>query len=187
MKNKNNRTKKWLIAAGGLVICVVLVAAISSQFEKEKPADAPIPSQSAEISDVTVDNENTEKETEKEVIVTKPDITEPESNVNGAVSTGTEQTIQGDVEKPKEPEPPKTEDGKDRTPPKTESGKNHEFTPESPDAPPTYKPEETEKKPAESKPSGGLPGFDNVPDGGANTVIEVDGDGDINKQVGTMD
>ena len=60
----------------------------------------------------------------------------------------------------------------------------------NPSKPPEYKPEDTEKKPAaESKPQGdgGLPGFDNVPDGGANQVIEVDGDGDINKQVGEMD
>jgi hypothetical protein len=50
-------------------------------------------------------------------------------------------------------------------------------------------PKETPKSESTSKPSGGnsIPGFDNVPDGGANTVIEVDGDGDINKQVGIMD
>ena len=60
----------------------------------------------------------------------------------------------------------------------------------NPSKPPEYRPEDTEKKPAaESKPQGGggLPGFDNVPDGGANQGEYVDGDGDINKQVGEMD
>ena len=39
----------------------------------------------------------------------------------------------------------------------------------------------------EQKPSGGLPGFDSVPDGGANQVINGESDGDINKEVGSMD
>lgn len=186
MKNRNNKTKKCLVAAGGLFVCAALVVLIGQQFQTEKPVDEPFPSQSTEIPDVTVDNSK-ETEKEKEVIVAKPDITEPESTENGAVSAGTEQTIQKDVEKPKEPEQPKTEDGKDRTPPKTESGKDHEFTPESPDAPPTYKSEETEKKPAENKPSGGLPGFDNVPDGGANTVINADDMYENGNKVGIMD
>lgn len=183
MKNMNNKTKKWLAVTGGLAVCAVLVMLISQQFQTEKPTDAPLPSQSQASSDVTVDNGIAGKE----ITVQKPDITKPENTDNGAVSTGTEQTIQGDVTKPQEPEPPKTSDGTDRTPPKD---KDHTFTPENPDTPPTYKPDEAEKKPAESKPSGGgnsVPGFDNVPDGGANQVIEVDGDGDINKQVGTMD
>ncbi len=73
--------------------------------------------------------------------------------------------------KPKAPEPPKVSDKTDTTNPKQ---------------PPEYKPEDTEKKPVESKTQGGLPGFDNVPDGGANQVIEGKSDGDINKQVGSM-
>lgn len=188
MNNKNDKIKKWLIATGGIAVCAVLVAAIGSQFKKEKPVEAPLPSQSTEASEVTVENENTE--TEKEVIIEKPEITEPESTDIGAASTGTEQTIQGDVEKPKEPEPPKAEDGKDRTPPKTPSGKDHEFTPESSVAPPSYKPEETEKKPAESKPSGGansIPGFDNVPDLGENHGEVVEDMYENGNKVGIMD
>lgn len=187
MKNMNNKTKKWLTVAGCLVVCAVLVGLIGNQFKTEPLTDEPLPSQSSQPSDVTVTAPDAEKE--KDVVVTPPDV--PTTSQPETLPPQTdlpEQKIQPDVVKPQTPESPKTEDGTDRTPP---VDKDHTFTPESPDAPPTYKPEETEKKPTPppSKPSGGnsIPGFDNVPDGGPNQGEYVDGDGDINKQVGIMD
>lgn len=169
----NNRTKKWAVVAGCLVVCVILAVLISSQFQKNPIIDEPILPQDEQISDVTVNTPETE---EKEVMVTIPDIAEPENKDNGAISSGTEQTIQKDVEKPEYTEeqltdPTQKPDGEKVTePPKPEDHDKVEIPKE------------------ESKPKGGgLPGFENVPDAGENKVIEVDGDGDINKQVGIMD
>lgn len=181
MKNINDKTKKWLVVAGGLALCAVLVVAITGQFKTEKPTDAPLPSQSSSASDVTVDPSAPDSaEKEKDVVIQSPDATPPASSDNGAVDTGTEQTIQGDVTKPEYTEEElKNPDQKPNGEPVTEADtvQDHDKV-ETPVTPP-----------APSKPSGGnsIPGFDNVPDGGANQVIEVDGDGDINKQVGTMD
>ena len=181
MKNINDKTKKWLVVAGGLALCAVLVVAITGQFKTEKPTDAPLPSQSSSASDVTVDPSAPDSaEKEKDVVIQIPDATPPASSDNGAVDTGTEQTIQGDVTKPEYTEEElKNPDQKPNGEPVTEADtvQDHDKV-ETPVTPP-----------APSKPSGGnsIPGFDNVPDGGANQVIEVDGDGDINKQVGTMD
>lgn len=185
-----NNTKKWLTVAGSLAVCAVLVVLIGTQFQKEQPKDTPLPQNSSQPSDVTV-NSGTDTQN-KDVVVTPPEIPASSQPIdNGAVASGIEQTIQADPVKPKEPEKPKTPDGIDRTP---STEKDHSFTPESPDVPPTYKPEDTDKKPTPpadppKQNTGGnnIPGFDNVPDGGANQVIEVDGAGDINKQVGTMD
>ena len=99
-----------------------------------------------------------------------------------------EQKLQSDPVKPEAPENPKTADGTDRTP---SSDKDHDFTPESTDAPPVYKPEDTEKKttPPESKPQGGggLPGFDNVPNAGANQGERLDNMYENGNKIGDMD
>lgn len=181
MKNMNDKTKKWLLVAGGLTLSAVLVVAITGQFKTEKPVDAPLPSQSSSVSDVAVDGgtpDNTEKE--KDVVIQIPDTTQPANSGNGAVDTGTEQTIQGDVTKPEYTEEElKNPNQKPDGDPVTENDKaqDHDKV-EKPVTPPTT-----------NKPSGGnsIPGFDNVPNLGENQVIEGNSDGDINKQVGTMD
>ena len=179
MKNINDKTKKWLVVAGGLALCAVLVVAITGQFKTEKPTDAPLPSQSSSASDVTVDPSAPDSaEKEKDVVIQTPDTTPPASSDNGAVDTGSEQTIQGDVTKPEYTEDElKNPDQKPNGEPASESDRVE-------DGAVVEKPQPT----TPTTPSGGnaIPGFDNVPDGGANTVVEVDGDGDINKQVGTM-
>jgi cytoskeletal protein RodZ len=181
MKNMNPKMKKWLAVAGGLALCVILVVLIGQRFQTPDRVDAPLPSQSSDVSDVTVDpSEPDSTEKEKEVTVTPPDTSQAVSTDNGAVSNGTEQTIQGDVSKPEYTE----EQLQDPT-----QKPNGEKVTEPPTAVDHDKVEQP-KQESSSKPSSGgnsIPGFDNVPDGGANHGEVVDGDGDINKQVGIMD
>lgn len=173
----NNRTKKWAVVAGCLTVCVILSVLISSQFKKNPIIDEPILPQDEQISDMTVNTPETE---EKEVMVTVPDITEPEDKDNGATSSGTEQTIQKDVEKPEYTEEQLTD------PTQKPDGEKVTEPPKPLDHDKVDVPKEIPKE--ESKPKGGgLPGFENVPDAGANHGEFVDGEGDINKQVGTMD
>lgn len=181
MKNMNDKTKKWLLIAGGLALSTVLVVAIAGQFQAPKPTDTPLPSQSSSVSDVTVDPNtanNTEKE--KDVVIQPQDTTPPAGSDNGAVDKGTKQTIQSAPVKPSYTEeqlknPNQKPNGDPAT--KNDNVQDHDKV-EIPVVPP-----------ARSKTSGGnsIPGFNNVPNAGANQGEYVDGDGDINKQVGTMD
>lgn len=93
MKNINDKTKKWLIIAGGIAISIVLVVMISTQFNKKANIDTEISQQASGVSNVDAD---------KEVEITVPAIKITEqSQPNNGVDTGTEQKIQGDVvEKP---------------------------------------------------------------------------------------
>ena len=170
----SDKTKRRLTIAGAVVICIALVVAIGMRFAKEpvRPdasSQEPIPS-----SDVAPDIQN--KTEKKEVMVSPQPASEPESSETLPPQTNLpEQKLQPDPIKPEAPAKPELPKDADTT---------------NPSKPPEYRPEDTEKKPAaESKPQGGggLPGFDNVPDGGANQGEYVDGDGDINKQVGEMD
>ena len=181
MKDINDKTKKRLIITGCLALCVVLVALIGQQFQSPKPGDNPLPPQSSGVSDVTINpNASGNTENEKEVIVTPPDTTQSANTDNGAVSSGTEQTIQGDATKPEYTE----EQLKDPT--QKPNGEKVTEPPKPVDHDKVEQPRDTPKNDSQNQ-GGGLPGFDNVPDGGANQVIVVDGDGDINKQVGNMD
>ena len=178
------KTKKRLTIAGVSVLGLALLVAIGMQFAKAPDKPDTLPQSEQGSSSVTPEVQP------PEVVVTPPNNTPSQPVETLPPQTDLpEQKLQPDPVKQEAPENPKTPDGPDRTP---NSDKNHDFTPENPDTPPTYKPEDTEKKPTpppESKPQGGggLPGFDNVPDGGANQVIEGKSDGDINKQVGEMD
>ena len=170
----SDKTKRRLTIAGAVVICIALVVAIGMRFAKEpvRPdASSQEPVSSSEMAPDIQDK--TEK---KEVVVSPQPASEPESTETLPPQTDLpEQQLQPDPVKPEAPAKPEL--------PKDADTKN-------PSKPPEYKPKDTEKKPAaESKPqsSGGLPGFDNVPDGGANQVIEGKSDGNINKQVGEMD
>lgn len=170
----SDKTKQRLAIAGAAVLGLALVVAIGMQFAKEPAKPHASSQEPVSSSDVTpVIQNNTEKE---KVVVSSQPTSEPGGSETLPPQTNLpEQKLQPDPVKsksPAKPELPKDADTK------------------KPFKPPEYKPEDTEKKPvAKSKPQGGggLPGFDNVPDGGANQVIEVDGEGDINKQVGEMD
>ena len=170
----SDKTKRRLTIAGAVVICIALVVAIGMRFAKEPVRPDASSQEPISSSDVAPDIQNsTEK---KEVMVSPQPTSEPESTETLPPQTDLpEQKLQPDPVKPEAPAKPELPKDADTT---------------NPSKPPEYRPEDTEKKPAaESKPQGGggLPGFDNVPDGGANQGEYVDGDGDINKQVGEMD
>ncbi len=170
----SDKTKRRLAIAGAALIGLALVVAIGMRFAKEPVKPDASSQEPVSSSDVAPDiQDKTEK---KEVVVSPQPTPEPESSETLSPQTDLpEQKLQPDPVKPEAPAKPEL--------PKDADTKN-------PAKPPEYKPEDTEKKPAaESKTQGGggLPGFDNVPDGGANQGEYVDGDGDINKQVGEMD
>lgn len=193
MKNINDKTKKRLIVSGGLIISVILIVLISGQFRKEPIEEAELPNESEETVDIILAPETTEtdKITEKEDEITVPDIeiSDTEIKDNGAIDTGTEQTIQGDPKKPKDPTKEQLED-----PTQKPNGEKVETSPKPIDHNKVEKPAETPKK--NDEPQGGdtnnkgqtyLPGFGWVENSGENQGTAVDGEGDINKQIGNMD
>ncbi|BAL01685.1 hypothetical protein OBV_44860 [Oscillibacter valericigenes Sjm18-20] len=169
----SNKAKRRLAIAGASVICIALVVAIGMRFAKE-PAKPDASSQGpVSSSDVTsVIQDKTEK---KEVVVSSQPTQEPNTSETLPPQTDLpEQKLQPDSVKPAAPAKP-------------ELPKNADTT--DPSKPPEYKPEDTEKKPAaESKPQngGGLPGFDNVPDGGANQGEYLDDMYENGNKIGEM-
>lgn len=152
MKKLSDKNKRWLTVAGLGVVCVALVIAISSQFYVEKPKDNTAASSST-VSEVNVKPESDKITDQTDVTVSASKSSETSSQTaDSSVSSGTKQTIQSNVSKPEAPK---------------ETPKSQGDTTNQSKAP-TYKPEDTEKKSVENKQQGGLPGFDNVPDGGAN-------------------
>ena len=180
----NNRTKKWLLVAGCLVICAVLVVLIGGSFSKEPAQDDPLPALEDTPGGVTVDpgtdgsGADAGKDDSPTVVVVKPETQTPAGG--GAVSTGTEQTIQPDVTKPEYDE----ETLKDPT--KTPDGKPVDGSPTPVDHDSVTPPPATEK-PTGGGTSGGLPGFDNVPQGGANQGEKLDDMYENGNKIGIMD
>ena len=180
-----NSTKKWLAVAGGLALCAVLVVLITGQFQKEPPQEAPLPTASSQPGDVVVTPPDAsgvpESQTpeEKDEPVMKPEIpsSTPVPDAGGAVSSGTEQTIQPDPVKPTPSEdalkdPTQKPDGApvEGAP---IPGDHNNVTPPPP--------------PPSTNTSGGLPGFDNVPDGGPNQVTNADDMYENGNKIGIMD
>lgn len=177
MKNMNDKTKKWLIVAGGLAICAVLVVVIAGRFSKPTEEDALLPIQNGDGKDIVVEESNN-IEKENQITVSPIEVSEQTDDENGAVDKGTEQTIQGDAKKPTYTQEELTNpDQKPNGEKVTEQDKPVEHD----------KVETPVEKPIQNQSSGGLPGFDNVPNAGENQVTQGVSDGDINKQVGTMD
>ena len=102
MKNMNEKAKKRVIIAGGILISVVLVFMIGTRLQKELVNDVPVQDTSAGTSEVIVDGSKTTESTEKEEVIVPPiEVTESPSDGNGGDDTGTDQTIQADIpEKP---------------------------------------------------------------------------------------
>lgn len=180
-------TKKWLAVAGGLALCAVLVVLITGQFTKEPPQEAPLPATSSQPGDVVVRDPDTsgipesqtpEKEDEEPVM--KPEqipVSSPSSDAGGgAVSSGTEQTIQADPVKPT----PSEEELKDPT--QKPDGTPVQGTPTPEDHNNVTPP----PPPPSTNTGGGLPGFDNVPDAGPNQVTEAEDMYENGNKIGIM-
>lgn len=182
MKNMRDKIKRRLVVGVSLAACAILVVLIGSRSMTEPQTDDPISSQSSEPSDVTVD---TDTEKKSEVVVSAPDIsgtsgTDSSISAGGGDDSGTEQTIQSDVTKPEYSDEQLT------NPSQKPNGESATTTTPSSGNTDTSASKGTSSNDS-GKSSGGLPGFDNVPNLGENQVSEGESTGDINKQVGTMD
>ena len=182
------KTKRMFLIAGGLLLCAVLAVGISSRFKAEPRADDPAISDSvSDTKDPVVDIE--EPEVKVDIKTDSPaDGTDPGQE---AVSSGTEQTIQGTPTKPDAPEAPKTpgQVNKDHT---AEDVPTEDRNTETP---PTYEPEQTEVTPQPTEPAGGstnsegqvyVPGFGYVTPSGPNTVTEADDMYENGNKIGNM-
>lgn len=176
-----NRSKKWLVVAGCLVICAALIALLGNSLPQETPQGDPVLMTDKTPSDAGTGGADV-KTDDTPAVVVKPNQGTPAASGNGAVSRGTEQTIQPDVTSP---EPPDDETLSDPT--MTPDGQKVDGSPEPVDHGSVQQP--TNPPPQQGQPSGGggLPGFGSVPNAGANQGSQVDSEGDINKQIGIMD
>lgn len=184
MKNINEKVKKWLIISGGLVLSAVLLVAIMSQFKAPPINDLDLPDQNSNTQTVAVESPDM---TEKEDDIKVPPIEiEKETNNANGVDKGTEQTIQPDPVKPEyTDEQLKNPDQKPNGEKVTEQDKPVEHNKvEKPNTPPKSdnQPQGGEKKNGQIY----VPGFGWIDDIGEGQGTVVDGEGDINKQVGIM-
>lgn len=180
-------TKKRMIVVGGLALCVVLVFVIALQFTKEKPIDHLPSSGSSKQAEVVMesgsgsssaapDSSSDVSDDSVTAVSQTPSSLASSDAGDSAVSVGTEQAIQADPEMPEKPEEEVLTD-----PSQKPDGTPVEGTP-TPEDHDTYQPPE----PPSVNTGGGLPGFSDVPNAGENQGGVIDGDGDIDKQVGTM-
>ncbi len=184
----NRLSKRRLIVASGLIISVILIVLISAQLKKESIEDAVLPNQSIETNDIIVEKPViTEKE--DEIIVPEIEIPDTETINNGTIDTGTEQTIQGDVEKPKEPTEEQLTD-----PTQKPNGEKVETPPEPVAHDKVEKPTETPKN--DDVPQGGdtnnqgktyLPGFGWIENSGENQGTVAEDMYENGNKIGNMD
>ena len=178
MKNMNDKTKKRLIVAGGILISAVLIFMIGAKLQTNQSKDTAVGTSTTSSEKVVVDSSKTESTGKEGVTVPVIETTPQAKAETGGDDTGTEQTIQPNI-----PEKPTYTEEQLKDPTQKPSGEKVD-PPKEEDIKPV-----TPTKPAQTTTqttSGGLPGFDSVPDGGSNQVIDGKSDGDINKQVGTM-
>jgi len=163
---------------------MVLFVAIMSQFKVPPINDLDLPDQNSDTQKVAVESPDiTEKE--DDIKVPPIEIEKELSNANG-VDKGTEQTIQPDPIKPEyTDEQLKNPDQKPNGEKVTEQDKPVEHNKvEKPSTPPKSdnQPQGGEKKNGQIY----VPGFGWIDDIGEGQGTVVDGEGDINKQVGIM-
>lgn len=173
------KAKKRLTLAGLGVVCVVLVIAIASRFTAEAPKEADVQPLTTATNTV---NPSVSTPAAAETPTSTPEIsvTTPTGSASQVTdtgdSTGTDQSIQAEVTKPAEPSgeaktnPSQKPDGQKVT--NSDSGTSSSSTPKSGD-----------KKDGKIY----VPGFGWIDDnGGGVDQGTVGGEGDINKQVGSM-
>lgn len=179
------KKKKYVAVGAGGVICVLLLIAISLQFTKKPAGEDKRPDESQAESEVVVEPASVSAVESREAeIVIHPNTVEDGAETGQPVDSRpaqtdqAEQSIQPEVTKPAEPEeavktdPTKKPDGtKVETPPTAEE---HDSYTSPIDA-------------GSENSGGGLPGFDNVPDGGSNQVIHADDMYENGNKIGVMD
>lgn len=188
MKNMSDKAKRGFIVTVGILVCIVLVFMIGARMQSDLAEVIPVQETNNQTEEVSIDDDivvpavkNETAETE-EVVVEPIDIDVSTEEIGTADDTGTEQTIQPDIpEKPTYTEEQLTDsaqtpDGVPVDPPQDDETGTEEVV-----QTPVESPEQSA-----SQSSGGLPGFDSVPDGGSGQVIDGESDGDINTQIGTM-
>lgn len=186
MKKITDQMKKSLILGIGILISIFLIVLIARSFMQNPElelSDAAITTPVNNISTEKISIENplpSEKEVIKEIIVEPIVIPDEPTEENSAVDKGTEQTIQGDIpEKPVYTEAELTDPTQKPTGEKVEPDKKDVMVP--------TKPIESSQEQSKPKASSGLPGFENVPNAGANEVIEANDMYENGNKVGNMD
>lgn len=177
MKNMTDKTKKRLVIASGLAISAVLVILITGAFKTPATDDVGIPNSSSEAPSIVVETPNTTEE-ENDIKVPNIEIPEETGNPNGD-DEGTDQTIQPDI-----PEKPTYTEEELKNPDQKPNGEKVDKPTEENPTPPQTQDKPTEKP---SKPTGGLPGFDNVPNMGENTGEYLEDMYENGNKVGVMD
>lgn len=188
------KTKKILVITAGSALCLALAVGIGLQFGGHGSVPSVVdPNPTQDTKDPVVNIQTTP---DPEPIKPVVDITVPDKTADpaaGAVSTGTEQTIQSDPVKPEEPEKP-------AAPSTTPLPENHqaEDVPQkdrNTETPPSYEPEQTTVTPAPNPNTQGgydkggtyVDGFGYIPSSGEGTVIHDDQIYENGNKVGTMD
>jgi len=179
MKSISNETKSLFLIGCLTIVCVVLIAVIYSRFQIEPAKDSVMSphdtmsneiTQAANTNAMKPDDKTSEK---KDDFVVKP--------IESSTPQNSDEIIQSNELEPVKPNPPEK--------PKPQGDVTN------PSKPPEYKKEDTiVSKPADlnggEKKDGKIyvPGFGWIEDnGGGGEGTVVDGEGDINKQVGNMD
>lgn len=190
-----DKTKKQIILAGLGIASIALVITIASPFKTEVPRDAEIlatPAVSREVTPSVSVPPSSAEPTNAPTVSAKPiEPTETPAVTEGAEtgkSTGTEQSIQAEPTKPPVPTDPPKSKAETSSPPKEtvtkEPSKAAEHKTEDKVKTTTQAPTNGEKKDGKIY----VPGFGWIEDeGGGVEQSVIDGEGDINKQVGEMD
>jgi len=183
-----DKTKIRLTIAGLGVVCVVLVIAITSQFELVAPKEASIQPSSTVSDEVNPAEVIPSPSTEENVSIINPtEASAPPADTGD--STGTEQSIQTEVTRPTEPpqevktDPSKTPDGQ-KVDKVTPVEHDKVAKPENPT--PADTPKSGDKKDGKIY----VPGFGWIDDnggGGSGTTVGNPGDELTGNKVGSMD
>ena len=179
MKKMTEKTKRRLAVGGGIAVCAGLLAAISLQFAKTPAGEDVLPEKESGVAEVIIDPSHAPEESSSGGESTELTIRPDTGQGAGEAQTGEpEQSIQPEVEKPQQP------DGETLTNPEEKpDGTPVETTPEPVDHD-TYVP------PADDGGAGGgggLPGFDYVPNGGANVETYAGDMYENGNKIGSMD
>lgn len=203
--NLDDRTKKWLVAGGAGIIGICMLVLITGQFSGKQVETTPETTEAVTTKEVSV--ETTEDEgilvtTAEEIVGVSQTETEAEKRTTAVETTEEVQELQPEATKPAEP-PEKVKHDPTRKPNGEEVITTMADVPTSETtlAPPAETVPETTVAPTEEStavqatepvgeaPKEGqvyVPGFGWVDPVGT-TVEAGDSDGDINKQIGSMD